>query len=307
MRYRFSKSKNATAYYYRGFDLPTASQLLPVENLSNPLNTFVGNSNLNISKYHYASINFENNDTAGLSGFFINSNFTYRDSDIASTSVYDDNGKQKTTYVNISGNYYIGLNANWDKTVKKDLHTIKYSLGADTKYQFQQGFTNAQLYSAQIKSLSPTVSISYDYGDFFTLRPSYSFEYNKTNYTNYSIEESSNRVHNVKLEATNYIHKQWVFGNDFSYNYNSNISGGFKKDFYLLNSSLSYKSKDDQWVFKVKAYDILNQNQSATRSITATSIVDAQNTVLKRYGMLSLTYKFKKFGKKLEVQEEEKK
>jgi len=304
--YNFSKTENVYAYYSRQYSLPTASQILPVENLSNPLNTIVGNSNLDIGKSHYFSVNYGNHNTSNFSGLSIYSNGNYSDSSIASTSVYDENGKQRTSYVNISGNYNVSLGANWDKTVKKELNTFKYSLRLNTGYEFQQGFTNVEQYSAQIKSISPGASISYDYGEFFTLRPSYGFIYKKTNYDNYRIDEASNREHNFKIEATNYIHKQWVFGNDFSYNYNSNISGGFKKDFYLWNTSLSYKSKEDQWIFKIKVYDILNQNQSATRTITATSVVDAQNTVLKRYGMFSITYKFKKFGMKLEEQKENK-
>ena len=49
---------------------------------------------------------------------------------------------------------------------------------------------------------------------------------------------------------------------------------------------------------KVKVYDILNQNQSATRTISPTNIRDEENTVLKRYVMFSLTYKLNKFGGK---------
>ena len=46
---------------------------------------------------------------------------------------------------------------------------------------------------------------------------------------------------------------------------------------------------------KVKVYDLLNQNVSATRSINASSITDEENVVLKRYLMFSLTYKIEKF------------
>ena len=300
LNYNISKTKNFYGYYGRSYSLPRAQQLLPVENISDPLNTVVGNSNLEIGKSHYYSFNYGSNNTSALSSLSVYSNGSYSDSSIASTSIYDENGKQKSTYVNISGNYDFNLGANWDKTVKKEGNTFKYSLRLNTGYEFQKGFTNAELYSAEIQSIAPGASVSYDYGEFFTLRPSYNFAYRKTNYDNYRIDEASNREHNFKIEATNYFYKQWVFGNDFSYNYNSNISGGFKKDFYLWNTSFSYKTKADQWIFKVKVYDILNQNQSATRTISATSIVDAQNTVLKRYGMFSITYKFKKFGMKLE-------
>jgi hypothetical protein len=49
---------------------------------------------------------------------------------------------------------------------------------------------------------------------------------------------------------------------------------------------------------KVKVYDVLNQNQSTTRTISPTTIRDEENTVLKRYVMFSLTYKMGNFKKK---------
>lgn len=49
---------------------------------------------------------------------------------------------------------------------------------------------------------------------------------------------------------------------------------------------------------KAKVYDLLNQNVSATRTITPTTIRDEENTVLKRYIIFSLTYKIEKFAGK---------
>ena len=89
-----------------------------------------------------------------------------------------------------------------------------------------------------------------------------------------------------------------MLGNDFGYNYNSNITGGFQKDFYLWNISLGYNFFKDQLLAKVKVYDVLNQNVNATRSISPTSITDSENTVLQQYVMFSLTYKLEKFGGK---------
>ena len=87
-----------------------------------------------------------------------------------------------------------------------------------------------------------------------------------------------------------------VFGNDFGYTYNSNIADGFKKDFYLWNMSIGYNFLKDHLMFKVKVYDVLNQNLGTSRTITATSIRDEENIVLKRYAMFSLTYSLKQFG-----------
>lgn len=98
------------------------------------------------------------------------------------------------------------------------------------------------------------------------------------------------------MQTTNYWPKNWIFGNDFGHNYNSNISGDAKKDFYLWNTSLSYGFFDKKMTLKVKVYDVLNQNQSVARTISATTIRDEENTVLKRYTMFSLTYKVGSFG-----------
>ena len=100
------------------------------------------------------------------------------------------------------------------------------------------------------------------------------------------------------MQITSRWPKHVVFGNDFGYTYNSNISDGFKKDFFLLNTSLGYNFMADKMLFKVKVYDLLNQNQSAVRTITPTAIQDIENTVLKRYVMFSLTYQIEKFGGK---------
>ena len=46
--YRFSKTKNIWINYNYNYDVPSARQILPVEDLANPLNTFVGNPNLEL-------------------------------------------------------------------------------------------------------------------------------------------------------------------------------------------------------------------------------------------------------------------
>ena len=98
------------------------------------------------------------------------------------------------------------------------------------------------------------------------------------------------------IQTTSYWPKNWTFGNDLSYNYNTNLGAGFKNNFVLWNTALSYGFLENTLIAKVKVYDLLNQNQGISRSITQTSISDQENTVLKRYAMFSLTWKFDKFG-----------
>jgi len=66
----------------------------------------------------------------------------------------------------------------------------------------------------------------------------------------------------------------------------------------MWNFSMAYEFFNDRFKAKVKVYDLLNQNTSSRRTIDATSIVDSESLVLKRYVMFSLTYSLKEFGGK---------
>lgn len=296
MRYKFSRSKNLTLKYDYSNALPSATQLLPVLNLTNPLNTVIGNPNLNPIEKNSAGIDFKNFDFRTRSGYSMFVKADYYNNDVVSTSIYDDSGKRTTTYANISGTYIASVGGNWNQSIKKDAHVLRYGLGINGSYSFDKGFTNAILYNAKSAAITPKLYLTYEYGELLSVSPSYSLTYNETQYENYTRDASSNVVHRINLQTTSYWPANFIFGNDFGHTYNSNISDDFKKDFYLWNTSLSYGFFDKKVYAKIKVYDVLNQNQSATRTISATSIRDEENTVLKRYVMFSVAYKIGNFA-----------
>lgn len=296
LRYKFNRSKNLTFKYDYSNALPSATQLMPVADLNNPLNSVVGNPNLNPIEKNTAGIDFKNFDFRTRSGYSLFLKGDYYNNDVVSTSIYDESGKRNTTYVNISGTYSASLGGNWNQQIKKDAHTLRYGLRLSGNYNFDKGFTNAVLYYAKSVVITPSVYASYDYGEVLSIAPSYSLSYNETRYENYSRDATSNVIHRINMQTTSYWPANLIFGNDFGYTYNSNISDDFKKDFFLWNTSLSYGFLDKKLYAKVKVYDVLNQNQSATRTISPTSIRDEENTVLKRYVMFSLAYKIGNFA-----------
>jgi len=293
---RFSKSKTLRFSYNYATSLPSATQILPVEDVSNPLNTIKGNPDLDPNKSHNISLNFRNFDFATRSGYNLFGNANFNDSQIVTYTTIDRTAKRTTTYENISGTYNFSLGGNWTKTIKREAHSFRLTAGLNSSYGVAKGFTNTKLYEARSLTLVPRINLNYDYGDLLTIAPNYSYTYNQSNYTNYRVNQASNYVHRISLVTTSYWPKKVVFGNDFSYTYNSNIADGFKKDFYLWNMSLGYNFLQDHLMFKVKVYDVLNQNLGTSRTITATSIRDEENIVLKRYAMFSLTYSLKQFG-----------
>ncbi|MCF6130879.1 outer membrane beta-barrel protein [Flavobacterium wongokense] len=296
--YNFTKTKGIWVNYNYEVDYPEANQVLPVENLANPLNTYKGNAELNPNKYHRFYFSFRDFDYATRSGYSIYTGGSYYDNQIVSSTTYDANRKRTTTFENISGTYESWLGFNWNKTIKKGVHSFKFGFGANTGYDLSKGYTNGKIYEANVFDITPRVNFTYDYGELFSINPTYRYTLNDTKYSNYVVGSASSFIHRFNMQVTNYWPKNWVFGNDFGYTYNSNIADGFKKDFYLWNTSLAYSFYNKKFTAKVKIYDLLNQNQNATRTITPTSIRDEENIVLKRYAMFSLTYKIEKFAGK---------
>lgn len=296
--FKISKSKSIYTRYAYDVNFPTASQVLPIENLANPLNTIVGNPNLDLIKNHSGYFSFRDFNMTTRSGYSIYLGGDYYNNQVVSSVQYDENRKRTTTYENVSGTYSSWFGAFWNKSIKNEAHNFKFSTGVNGGLNVSKGFTDGELFEAKALRITPQMSFTYEYGELFTINPTYNFTYNDTKYTNYLVNSASNVLHKFNIQTTNYWPKNWVFGNDFGYTYNSNIADGFKKDFYLWNTSLAYSFYDKKMTAKVKVYDMLNQNQSATRTITPTAIRDEENTVLKRYLMFSLTYKIEKFAGK---------
>jgi hypothetical protein len=298
IQYRLGKAKSIYINYSFYTNFPQARQVLPIEDISNPLYTFVGNPDLDPTKQHSLHFSFRDFDFATRSGYSIWAGFNVYDDRIVDNTLINESAKRTTTYANLSGMVNMYSSFNWNKTFKKEAHTFRVNARLSANIGKQKGFTNGELYEALDYGIEPKLSLTYDYGELLSIAPSYSFDYSEQDYKNYAIGSTSTVVHKLTLQTTSYWPKHVVFGNDFGYTYNSNIADGFKKDFFLWNASLGYNFLNDKLLAKVKVYDLLNQNIGTSRTITSTSIIDQENLVLKRYVMFSLTFKLEKFGAK---------
>lgn len=297
--HRIGKSKSIYSFYDFGVQMPQANQVLPVENLSNPLSTFIGNDDLKPTLRHNLYFSFNDYDYQSRSGYYLYSGINLSKDAVVSSTVYDNNFKATTTYQNVDVTHNSYLGVNWNKSYKKEKRTLRFGAGVSFNYDYNKGLTNAVLFESKGLNINPRFNLTWSIDEMITVAPSYRYTFSKTDFKNYVIDKADNFIHNAKLEITSYMPKKFVLGSDFGYTYNSNIADGFKKDFYLWNVSLGYNFFKDQLLAKVKVYDLLNQNLNSTRTITPTAIVDAENTVLRRYVMFSLTYKLEKFaGKK---------
>ncbi|MFP9114052.1 outer membrane beta-barrel protein [Flavobacterium sp. RHBU_3] len=295
--YHFQRSTRLSLSYNFNTSFASASQILPIEDVSNALSTTTGNPDLAPAKSHRVGINYNKFDFATRSGFFVYGGATINETQIVNYTEINASGKRNSTYENINGGYSTYMGGNYNKSIKSESgNNLRYNLGLNVNYSRSLGFLNTQMYAANNLGITPNVSLNYDLGEVLSINPSYTYTLNSAKYTNYSIGSAENFVHKASVIVTNYWPKHFVMGNDLTYTYNSQLSAGYKKDFFLWNTSIGYNFYKDQFTFKVKVYDLLNQNLGNSRTITSTGITDVQNTVLKRYAMFSLTWKINNFG-----------
>ena len=309
--YRLSITKAIRMDYNYDATMPSANQVLPVENLADPLNTIVGNPDLDPVRSHRITMNYSNFNmsTRALSYFYLGGSLF--ENQIATATSYLSSATQRTTFANVNSTYTIFAGISYSGSINRESNTYKYKVGLNNVFGLNKGFystvqdpnttideTIPLLYESRSYSFVPNIELTWEYGQLLTISPSYTFNYNSTNFKNFLSDNTSYYVHSFKLETTSYWPKHFVLGNDFGYNYNSNIADGFKKDFYLWNISLGYNFFQDKMLAKVKVYDLLDQNINTTRTVTPITIQDVENTVLKRYVMFSLTYSIEQFGAK---------
>src|SRR5690606_9630245 len=188
---------------------------------------------------------------------------------------------------------------NYSKQIKKDsLYSIKFTVNPYFNFGRQVGYTNGSRLEAKSMSISPRVGLLFNFRELVELEPEYSIGIHGTKYNLDNVENIDYLTHNLSIKVTTYWPENLIWGNDLSYNYNSNVGEGFKKDAIFWNMSLGWQLFKKRATLKVLAYDLLSQNINTRRSTGQDYIQDFQGTVLNRYFMGSLTLKFDSFGGK---------
>lgn len=297
---QLGKSKSIYANYSYTENSPYLNQLLEYEDLSSPLFRSTGNRDLLTTQEHSAYLSFRDYDWQTRSGYYFYGGGSYNTRATGTTQSYDESFVSTSTYVNVYDTYNYWAGVNYNKSFNlTDKNKLSVNAGFNANTDLSKGILNDVAYNANTASFGPKFNVTLDFDKKLTIQPNYQYSLSKTNYKNFTVDQANYFTHKAGLMITSYMPKNVVFGSDIMYEYNSNLSSEFRKDFLLWNASLGYNFLNERFLAKVKVYDILNQNQSVRRTTTPTSIYDTQDVILKQYVMFSLTYKLEKFaGKK---------
>ncbi len=298
-RYKIDRMKSVSLRYRNSRNIPSMMQLQPVTNRLNPLNIVTGNPNLTPSLSNNFSLNFYNFNFKTHYGMYVYMGGNYNTDDVVARTTTDENLVRTTTYTNIDGNYnfYGGLGVHKEfKFSEKE--SLKPRIGVRASIRKNNGYSNGVKYHSNTFSVSPRLSLEYDVTDVINIEPSYNISFNEAKYSLNSTRNQSYVNHDLRLRITSYWPENFIFGNDITYTHLGQTAPGFDSDYVLWNMSLGYKLWGGDGIVKVKVFDLLNQNVSTRRYTGEDYIQDMSSLVLKRYAMLSFTYKISKFGGK---------
>jgi outer membrane receptor protein involved in Fe transport len=311
LQYRFSPKKNLRFNYRTSNNAPSIDQLQDVINNSNSLQLSTGNpdlkqdfqQNLNV---RYSGVNTEKaTSTFILLGGNYSNNYIGNSTLIANqdTTVYNDiflqRGSQIIRPVNLDGYFSLRSFINYTFPIKK----IKTNLSVNVSgnYNNVPGMINTNINYAKTATgglglvFSSNISEKFD----FTLSSNSSYSNIKNTLQTSSNTNYLSQVSKLKITANPW--KGLILQSEYSNTYYSGLTSAFNQSISLWNAAIGYKFlKNKQAELRLTVYDILNQNNSVSRTNTDSYIQDSQTNVLNRYFMLTFTYNFKKYFAKKE-------
>ncbi len=296
-RYKFSKSRSMNMFYNGRSSQPSMSQLMPMPDVSNPMQIVIGNPDLKPSFSHNFNLRFQDfNSEAQRSIMAMVDAQMQQNAIISNTTFSPETGARTTTYTNVNGVWSIrGMNMISLPLPRNKAFTFTNHIFL--MYSNTVGFNNGERNRSGSFMVGESPAFAWRPDNLsLELRPNYNLQ----NVTN-TVQKGANRtVHTYGGSFYgNYTTPIGVvISTDLNYSATSGYSAGYDTRTWMWNASLAYQFlRNKSMTVTLKAYDLLGQKSNVRRNVTANYISDERYNSLTRYFMLTLSYKFNTFGK----------
>jgi hypothetical protein len=294
-QYYFSKFKNLQVNYSTYTTQPSASQLQPVADNTDPLNIKEGNPAL---KPEYTQVMQTNlflvnpYKNRNLFAFF---SLQQTSNKIVNYDRVDTFGIKTTRPVNVNGTFNISGDINWSFPVR--FLKASVSVGNNLNYFHNKQFINTVENKINTLSLGPNLRFDIAATEKLQVSLTTGVDYN---HTNYSLEAALNSTYFSQRYETGIdwqLPKKFFLSTDFAYTVNSQRSAGFNTHVPLWNASVSRQLlKFNRGEIRFSVNDLLNKNIGINRSTNQNYIEDSRVTTLRRFFLVSFTYSLNKTG-----------
>jgi len=305
--YKLSDKANLRFSYRTSTSAPSVNQLQNVIENSNRLSLSSGNPDLRQEYSHNIMTNFAfANPTSGFNAFlYITGGLT---SDVIASKTYYAKGNylylpefnvtlvpggQLTYPVNLDRAMNIRAIVNLAYFIKPIKSNFNFVVGGS--YSQSPGYIDTLLNRSNAYNLTNSLILTSNISSSLDFTLSYS--------SNYSLVKNSANVENMNdkywyQSASGNLN--WIFwkgftlNSDFVYQNNQGLSRSYNQHYFVWNASLGKKFLKRQAAeIRIGVYDILDQNNNISRTVTASSITDTRTNAFQRYFLVLLKYTLK--------------
>ena len=289
-RHKFSNSQRLKINYRTNSRQPSINQLQPVQNNSNPNQITVGNPDLKPDYSHRFNASY--NHWKGLSGSFIWTSFDHRIiQNPFSNEITYDRGRTISRTVNLDKtNSYSSLNFGGKSALGRSPLVLNFR--NYTSYSKNNSIIE-NIYNTNT-TLSQGNEISFEWDTdslFFEIGTEISYSNPKNSIS--KIKQEPFFTYEYWLDAEVELPWNMMFWTESSYTINTQRSDGYNINFLIINCGLEKRfTKKENIILSIEGNDIFNQNVIAQRQIQNNVIIDNMTTIISRYFLARLTYRF---------------
>ena len=295
--YKFNAFSNIRISYNGSTSQPTIDQIQPLINNDDPLNIVIGNPSLKQQFSNNFSLNYSSFQMLNERFVFLGMNYSTVKDQISNSYVVDDFGKRTIQYINVDGNYNVGIFGGFSTKIPKTSFKLNFSPNAFLNQNIN--FVNNLKNVSKNLTLSPSLGLSSRKNNVYDIRLNVSPAY--TNSTS-SVNKVVNKYWTFNYSANgNYMFPGKIeIGSDIIFQFREKL-----KEFDDNNNVISWNAyiekkffKKEQLTLRASVNDILDQNKGYSRSVKTDAIVERNYLTFQRYGLLTLTYNFNTSGAK---------
>lgn len=304
--WRPSRSNFIRFNYNTSVNAPSIDQLQNTIDNSNTLVLKGGNPYLKAEYNHRLVAQYISTNAASGTNFFMMMGFNYTNNNVSNATITAtkdstlsngmilNNGSQFVYPVNLDHSLQLRSFTNAGFMIDAIRSTMNFN--ASVTYTTTPGLINNVENNSKTAAIGAGIMLTSNISEDIDYRIGYTPTYNQTRN---DVQKSLNNnyiIHNANASFYWMYYGNLFIRTDITYYYNSGLTGGVQKDYYLWNAGIGSKLFADRTgEIKLEVFDILKQNKSLTKTVSDTYIEDRNTQVLKQYVLLTFTYNLKRF------------
>ncbi len=289
-QFKPSMAKRMNIRYSTSSAPPSANDLQPVRDNTNPNRIQEGNPDLKPNYQH--RINFNANIWQAMTGryFWSGGNATLTQNAFGNSTTFDSFGRTISKTVNVDGNMFATVYAGGGYPILNRKITFKPS--TNLSYFRNNNYINNQLNTTQTTTLNGSfdIDLSLDSLD-LSIGTGYTYVNPVTTLNSSSNQPYSTQnyfmVGDWRLPA--HFRIKW----ELTYTLNRGRADAFNRDLFIVDFEFQKAFlKTENLILGISVNDLLNQNINLQRTVSSNMITDNYTRIITRYFLVRLTYKF---------------